>query len=527
MSYNPKDIHLGDEGRRKLISGISKMASAVKSTLGPMGNTVLIESTNHTHGKTITKDGVTVARSLQVEDPVENIAMGVMREAADRTATEAGDGTTTSIVIAEALITRGYEYIQNDVVRSEMLRYLDDALSDALLLIDGFKRRMTKKMLVDVATISANNDRKVGRLIADVYHEVGRNGVVTVEMSKTHETYYEATSGAKLDVGYASPAFVNDQRKDECVLENAKVFLYDGTVSSLLQMESFLKTVVNNKEPLLIVADCNQSLINTLAANVIKNGLRFCVVPTPSFGYRRNEIMSDLAVTVGAKLFGEHTGDDISLAKYEDLGVASRVVVGKDSCVVIPKDVDKAAIKERVSELRQKMSSTKSKKDRDFILRRIATLDGGIGVIYAGGSTDIEQKELFDRIDDAVCAVRAAVDDGVVPGGGQCLYDVSQLIYIYTDTDNDDAVRAYELLSEAMRAPKEQILRNANISIEYMNHTKEPGSGYNLLTGEFGDLMSMGIVDPAKVTKQAITNAVSVAKTILSTDTILTFVREK
>ena len=523
MSYNPKDIHLGDEGRAKLISGIHKMASAVKSTLGPMGNTVLIESTQHTHGKTITKDGVTVARSIQVEDPVENIAMGVMREAAERTATEAGDGTTTSIVIAEALITQGYEYIQNGIVRSEMLRYLDNALKDVLAFVDSQKRRMSKKMLIDVATISANNDRKVGKLIADVYHKVGRNGVVTVEMSKTHDTYYEATAGAKLDVGYLSPAFVNDQKRDECILENAKVFLYDGEITSLLQMESFLKPVVNNKEPLLIVADCNQALINTFAANVIKNGLRFCIVPTPSFGYRRKEIMSDLAVAVGAKLFGEHTGDDLSLAKYDDLGVASRVSVGNDSCIVIPQNPDKEGITKRVAELKGKMSSVKTKKERDFILRRIATLDGGIGVIYAGGATDIEQKELFDRIDDAVCAVRAAVDDGVVPGGGQCLDDCNRAIAPRGSSSAE--IAAYDLMRNSIKMPKEQIFINGNV--ELVRESSVAGFGKNVLTGESGFLMDMGIVDPAKVTKQAVINAVSVAKTILSTDTILTFVREK
>jgi chaperonin GroEL len=529
--YNPKDIHFGSDAREKLIAGIRSMARTVKSTLGPSGNTVLMESTDHLGGVTITKDGVTVAKSLEVLDPVENLAMRVMREAAERTATEAGDGTTTSIVLTEAIIDE-FETVQelsgHKLVTSEVLRYLAEWSDYLIDEIDRRAKRLSNKKLVDVASISANNDRSVGKLIAGVYKEVGRNGVVTVEMSQTNKTYYEATIGVKLDIGFASPVFINNQEKDECILRNAKVLVYDGEVSSLLQIEHILKPLVSSKQPFVLVADASTPLINTFAANVVKNGLQLCVVPPPSIGYRRHELMGDLAAAIGAKFFSSKTGDDLSLATIDDLGTVDKITVGRETTIAIPSEPESEKITKRVEELRSQLSATKKAGERKFLQRRIATLAGGIGVIYAGGSTDIEQKELYDRIDDAVCAVRAAIEDGVVAGGGVCLYTIADDIQEqgYAGKNSPEASAALSIIAYALRSPLVQIHENAGLEIVDYNRGIKGNYGIDVRTGEPGDMIQMGIVDPAKVTKEAVVNAISVAKTILSTDSILTFVRD-
>ena len=304
----PKDLFFAHEGRLKLIAGISKMAKSVKSTLGPYGNTVLIESPNHTHGITVTKDGVTVAKSVDLLDAVENLAVRMMKEAAERTATSAGDGTTTAIVLTEGLVLGGLEHIKDGMNRNEVLKHISD-LSNGV--IDGLKKRSKKvstSMLLDVATISANNDREVGKIISDVYREVGKSGIVTVERSQTTETYAETTKGLKIDRGYLSPLFINDQSRDECVFEDVYILVADIEISNILQIENVLKPIITEGKKLLIVSPCHVNVVNTFAANVMKNNLKLCAIQPPSFGYKQHELMQDLAVSVGATYFSEKTG---------------------------------------------------------------------------------------------------------------------------------------------------------------------------------------------------------------------------
>ena len=306
------------------------MAMAVKSTLGPMGNTVLIESPSHTHGITVTKDGVTVAKSIQLLDPVENLAVQMLREAASKTAANAGDGTTTAIVLTEAIVTKGMELIQEEDNKTQVLRDMVTLTNEVVDNLKKKTRKVSKQKLLDVATISSNNDRGVGKIIADTYNSVGKNGIVTVEKSQGAETSFETTNGLKVDRGYSSPLFINNHKKDECILEDVYVLVSDAEISNILSIENILKPIINEGKKLLIVAPCSQNVINTLAANVMKNSLKLCAIIPPSFGYKQHELMGDIALSVGATYFSEKTGDDLSIINFEDLGHAQRIIVGKD-----------------------------------------------------------------------------------------------------------------------------------------------------------------------------------------------------
>ena len=526
IGYSPKDLRFGEEGRTKLIKGINAIANAVKSTLGPNGNTVVIESPNHTHGITVTKDGVTVAKAVDLLDPVENLAVKMMKEAADRTATAAGDGTTTAIVLTEALVMGGVEHLLPTHNRTEVLRNMVEISGKVVENLRRRSKKVSGSMLTDVATISANNDRELGKVIAEVYREVGKNGIVTVEKSQTSETYAETTMGLKIDRGYLSPLFINDQKKDECVFEDTMVLVADIEIGNILNIEQILKPIITEGKKLLIVAPCHVNVVNTLAANVLKNNLKICAIPPPNFGYKQHELMQDLAVSVGATYFSEKTGDNLSHVAYTDLGHAAKVIVSKDKTIVLKSDLktDAEKITERVTQLWDAHRAAKKKSEKDFLLERIASLTGGIGVIFAGGNTDLEQKELYDRIDDAVCAVRAALEEGILPGAGKALY--SESLMVMEESWSDEKKVAVRIVSNALRAPLLQILENAGIQYgEVYGSLSNDGDGYNLKTGNFGDLIKMGVVDPLKVTRSALQNAISVATTILSTNAIITMAR--
>jgi chaperonin GroEL len=526
-SYLPKDLHFGDIGRKKLINGVLKMSRAVKSTLGPSGNTVLIESPHHTHGITVTKDGVTVAKSVDLLDPVENLAVKMMKEAADRTATAAGDGTTTAIVLTEALVLAAGEHIKDGHNRTEVLRHMVDISGKVVDKLRKKAKKVTGGMLVDVASLSANNDRETGRIIAEVYKDVGKNGIVTVEKSQNAETYAETTMGLKFDRGYMSSMFINDVKKDECVFEDTMVLVADMEIANVLQLENVLKPIISEGKKLLIISPCNANVINTLAANVVKGNLKICIVSPPNFGYKQHEIMQDIAISVGATYFSEKTGDDLSHINYGDLGHAAKVIVSKDKTVIIKSDLklDQSAIDERVAQLWDAHSQSKRKNDKDFLLERIASLTGGIGVIFVGGNTDLEQKELFDRVDDAVCAVRSALEEGILPGAGKALAEISAELLLDV-SGNGELHAATQIIKEALVVPMVQILLNAGLSVsDIYDGQIENGYGYNVKTGEHGDLIKMGVIDPLKVTRYALQNAVSVAVTILSTNCIVTMAR--
>ena len=527
ISYMPKDLYFDEVGRRKLINGVTKMAKAVKSTLGPSGNTVLIESPHHTSSIVVTKDGVTVAKAVDLIDPVENLAVRMMKQAADKTATSAGDGTTTAIVLTEALVLGGLDEIKEEHNRTEVLRHMVDISHSVVEKLKKKAKRVTNGMLADVASLSANNDRSIGQIISEVYKDVGKNGIVTVERSQTAETYAETTKGLKFDRGYMSPLFINDQKKDECVFEDVMVLVADMEIANVLQLENVLKPIITEGKKLLIISPCNTNVLNTLSANVVKGNLKVCAVAPPSFGYKQHELMQDIALSVGATYFSEKTGDDISHMNYGNLGHAAKVIVSGDKTVIINSGLKSKQdeIQERVKQLWEAHAQAKRKSDKDFILERIASLTGGIGVIFVGGQTDIEQKELYDRVDDAVCAVRSALEEGILSGGGKALLEESASIV--TDVIHSEERRvAQKIMAQALTAPFLQILANAGLKASeiYKDGVAE-GVGYNLKSGEMGDLIRMGVIDPLKVTRSALQNAVSVATTILSTNAIVTVAR--
>ena len=525
--FNPKDLSFGDKGRNKLISGITQIANAVKSTLGPRGNTVLIESAYVTGGLTVTKDGVTVAKAVDLVDPVENLAVRMMKQAADNTASSAGDGTTTAIVLTEALVKQGDLLMDDTTNRAEVLK---EVVSETELVIEKLRKaskKITNKRLLDVAVISANNDKAIGKVIADTYKEVGKNGIVTVEKSESSKTYSESTNGVKIERGWTSPLFINNQKKDECVLDNVEILVSDAEISNVLAIENILKPIINEQKKLLIIAPMTVNVVNTLAANVVKNGLQICVIGPPNFGYKQHELMQDIAVSVGAKYFSEKTGDDLSLITYEDLGHADKCIIGKESSILIKSNNDGVDVSERVSQLWNAHEIATNKADKEFILSRIASLSGGIGVIYVGGQTDIEQKELFDRVDDAVCAVRSAMLEGILPGGGVALYDI---VESWKKLDSDKLSKSKKIadaiLYNSLYSPLTQILENAGSTItEHYQPNKADGVGYDVKNEMYGEMIDMGIIDPMKVTKNALQNAVSVAVTILSTNAIITMAR--
>lgn len=532
MSYTPKQLKFDDECRGLLISGVEKISKAVKSTFGPMGNTVIIESPEHTHGLTVTKDGVTVAKSISLIDPVENIAARMVRQAAERTATSAGDGTSNSVVLSEALVKAGTKYISNGVNKTQVLRELVTLTNSAVEFLKGKSKDVTEEKIIDVATISSNNDTELGGIISQVYKEVGKDGVVTVDKSQNNATYFETTMGVKVDRGYSTHHFINDHTKDECILEDVHILVADTEISNLLQLENILGPLTKGKS-LLIIAECSQNVSAALALNVAKNGIKVCTIQPPSFGYRQHELMSDIALSVGATYFSEKTGDDLSLINWQDLGHADRITVGKNSTVIVKSEgMDEEAISERVEQLRgAKELSTATDSDKSFIDKRIASLTGGIGVVYAGGDTDLEQKELYDRIDDAVRAVRSALEEGILPGGGLPLYFYSKMLDETNDLpfeETDAKVVALKIMAEALKAPLTTILENADLTFDevYKDGVEKWGWGYNLKTSKMEDLVKSGVIDPTKVTRSALQNAVSVAVTILSTNAIVTMARE-
>ena len=524
IGYSPKNLHFDKEGRKKLIIGIETISNAVKSTLGPSGQTVLIESPHHTHGITVTKDGVTVAKSVDLLDPVENLAVRMMKEAAERTATSAGDGTTTAIIITEALVKEGNRLIVDGVNKTEVLRGLVIATEIVVSDLEKMSRAVTKGRLRDVATISSNNDANIGGIISKVYKNVGKNGIVTVDRSQTSDTHFESTNGLKIDRGFSSNIFITDQKKDECIFDDVHILVSDAEISNILQIENVLKPIITDNKKLLIIAPCTTNVINTLAANKMKRGIKICTISPPNFGYKQHELMQDIAISVGATYYSEKTGDDLSLIEFSDLGFAAKVIVDRTSTIIVKQAggiSDEVA--RRVGELREQHNNTDNKNGKEFILSRIASLTGGVGTIFVGGKTDLEHKELYDRVDDAVCAVRSALEEGILPGGGVALY--KQATYI----EDDNYGIAGKILAIALRTPMLQIYSNAGLELSEERKIQlmydDGNDGLNVKTGEWGDMYKMGVIDPLKVTKSALQNAVSVAISILSTNAIITQAR--
>lgn len=496
----------------KLMSGIKKISDAVSSTLGPMGQTVLIESENHTRGITVTKDGVTVAKSIVLEDPIENLAVTMIKEASEKTATVAGDGTTTSIVLASALIET---FVSLEVPKDpKILRAITEESKKVIKDLEEMAIPVTDDMLLDVATISANNDQEIGQIVSDAYNRVGRDGVVTVENSATSMTYCEVVNGMRISRGYSSKYMINDHKKQEVILNNPYILICDQEIASLSSIEHILSEVIRQNRSILIIAEIGENAMYSLNMNSAKKILKVGTIIPPQFGYKKDEIMGDIAHATGGVFISDNIGDNLQLMDIGSLGQAEKVIISKDSTVIMLKSDEHA--RERIEEIKGIVTNTKE--ENDFKQERIANLSGGVAVVYVGASSDIEQKEKRDRVDDAVCATRAALEEGILPGGGYALLRIS------SDYEEMDSMVG-RIMEYTLAAPFYQILHNTGMEFDQIDEIKETylrdGDSYNAKTGEYGNMIKMGVVDPLKVTKSALENAVSVSTTLLGTQCII------
>lgn len=512
-----KKIDFAKTGQAKLIKGIDTIADAVRSTLGARGSTVLIESSEHIGGITITKDGITVARSINLEDAVENLAVMLVREASSRTADQAGDGTTTAIVLTQAIIHNALAVIKSTDNKIEVIRAMQRASDDIVKELSKVSVKVDEQSLIDVARISANNDDQIGGIISDAYKKVGVNGVVTVENSDGSDTYCDVSEGMRLSRGYTSRYFITDKKTNECVLENPYVLVLNHVIENLSGIEQVLADVMQKGRSILIIGELSANVLNTLNLNRARNGMKVCVILPPQFGWKKNEMMEDIAHVTGATYFSEDTGDNLQLVRMEDLGRLKRAVVSSDTTIMIRAEDTNDTTAELVEKLWQEHQNSRT---QDFIKERIAVISGRVGVIHVGADSDIELKEKRDRVDDAVCATRAALEDGVLPGGGVALRDIK----IKPQNDNVSDRIGCSIIEKSLSAPFNQILDNAGLSKPSKPFPK--GRGFNVNTEKVGKMMDMGIIDPTKVTKTAVINAISVATTILSTNAIITNVRE-
>jgi len=521
-----KQVKNFGSGQVELRKGMNILADAVCSTLGPEGRPAFIESDTAVGGVIITKDGVSVAKSISLENPIENMAVQIMKQAADRTAIVAGDGTTTSICLTRAILEEAYEQMGEDNNKSEVIRGIVEVSKMIDKNLTTASKKITNKRLLDVATISANNDKVTGKLIADAYSKAS---LVTVENSMTTSSYYEVIEGIKINRGFSSKFFVTDHKKNEAVLDNAMVLITDQEINTLESIEPVLAFCVQNNKPLFIVGELAPAVLNTLNMNVMQKRIKFGNCIPPAMGYRKEELLTDLAIALGAKYYSERTGDILTSISVDGLGFAKKVIIGQENTIIIKSEEEQVVeLEDHINQLKDSIKLQSNPSAIDFLNERIANISGGIAVIHVGAETDIEQKELYDRVEDAVLAVRASLEEGILPGGGIGL--INACSDLGQDRGNDYNT-AIDIIVAALEYPFRQILENAGISDEMETSIvatialSDKGTGYNVKTQEIGDMIKMGIIDPAKVTKSALKNAVSVATTILSTSTIISNIR--
>ena len=518
-----KELSFGEDARKKLREGIKTVADAVGSTLGPQGRNVILESENVVGGLTVTKDGVTVLRNINLLDPVHNLAAQLVRQASERTVTTAGDGTTTAAVLTNAIIEAADSLITEDDNRTDILRNIVAISEDVEKQLTKMSKKVTGSKLYDIATISANNDASIGKIIGDVYSKCD---VVTVENGQNTHTETDIVDGVKIDRGFSSKWFINNQKNGTCVLENPYILITDHQITNLMNLENILAPIIKSERALLIIGELDAKTLATILKNVQNGSLKCCNIIPPSFGYRKDELMADIAAVTGGKYYAEHMGDNLALIKMEDLGTAAKVIVAQDKTTVI-KSADAPDIKEYIAELKVAVENATNNNDIEFLNERIANIAGSIGIIKVGANTDIERKELKDRVDDSVLAVKAAIEDGILPGGGISL--INAIHRIQPKYDNPSFILALAILEKALQQPFGVICKNAGEDPAIISagivHNGTEGYGYDFKSGKFGNMLKMGIIDPTKVTKQAFKNAVSVATTILSTDVIISNVR--
>ncbi|WP_186248092.1 chaperonin GroEL [Burkholderia gladioli] len=515
-----KDIVFGDVNRAKLIEGVNILADAVKVTLGPKGRNVVLERSFG--APIVTKDGVSVAKEIELADKLQNIGAQLVKEVASKTSDTAGDGTTTATVLAQAIVREGQKYVAAGLNPLDLKRGIDKAVVAAIEELKKIsKPTTTSKEIAQVATISANGEESIGQRIAEAIDRVGKEGVITVEDGKSLADELDVVEGLQFDRGYLSPYFVNNPDRQVAVLDSPYVLLHDKKVSNIRDLLPVLEQVAKAGRPLLIIAeDVEGEALATLVVNNIRGILKTVAVKAPGFGDRRKALLEDIAILTGGQVIAEETGLTLEKATLAELGQAKRIEVGKENTTVIDGAGDKASIEARVKQIRVQIEDASSDYDREKLQERVAKLAGGVAVIKVGGATEIEVKEKKDRVDDALHATRAAVEEGIVPGGGVALIRVKQAIREVRGA-NPDQDAGVKIVLRALEEPLRQIVSNAGEEASVVVAKVAEGSGnfgYNAASGEYGDLVESGVLDPTKVTRTALQNAASVAGLLLTTD---------
>ena len=515
-----KHVVFGAEAREKMLKGVDTLANAVKVTLGPKGRNVVIEKSFG--APRTTKDGVTVAKEIELEDRLENMGAQMLREVASKANDVAGDGTTTATVLAQAIVREGMKRVAAGMNPMDLKRGIEKAAAEVVRdLAHSSKKVKTNEEIAQVGTISANGDTEVGAMIAEAMAKVGNEGVITVEEAKSLETELDVVEGMQFDRGYLSPYFITNPDKMIAELEDAYILLHESKLSSLQPMLPILEQVVQSQKPLLIIAeDVDGEALATLVVNKLRGGLKIAAVKAPGFGDRRKAMLQDIAVLTGGQVISEDLGIKLENISMDMLGTAKRVSIDKDNTTIVDGAGKKKDIEARVSQIRKQIDDTSSDYDREKLQERLAKLAGGVAVIKVGGATEVEVKERKDRVDDALNATRAAVEEGIVPGGGTALLRASK--NIDSVGDNDDEKAGIDIVRKALEAPVRQIAENAGVEgsvvVNTILQTKSRSHGFNAQTEEYGDLVAMGVIDPVKVVRSALQNASSVAGLLITTE---------
>lgn len=528
-----KTVEFGNDARLKFLKGVQTLARAVKATLGPKGRNVIFDKAYG--GPQITKDGVTVAKEIELKDPLENMGAQMVKEVASKTASDAGDGTTTATVLAEAIYREGLKNLAAGANPIDLKRGMEHACEAVVQRLEKSSKKVeSRQEIAQVATISANNDPEIGEIIAEAVEKVGREGTITVEEGKGLHTELTVVSGIQIDRGFLSAYFITDPESQECVLEDAYVLIYEKKIAAIKELIPVLQAVVETGRPLLIIAeDVEGEALATLVVNRLRAGLKVAAIKAPGFGDRRKEILRDLAILTGGEVISEELGYQLENATLSDLGRVKKVAITKENTTFITGDLDsktKARVDERAALIRRQIADSTSDYDKEKLQERLAKLVGGVAVIHVGAATEVELKEKKDRVDDALHATRAAVEAGIQPGGGtayiRCLPEVDRVI----DSLRGDQRTGAQIIRAALTAPLRQIAENGGEEGPVIVQEVEKRSGnqgYNALAGEYVDMLAAGILDPTKVVRCALVNAASIAGMLLTTEAVVAQIPEE
>lgn len=524
-----KQLVYSEDARKKMLSGVEQIARAVKVTLGPCGRLVMLDKKYG--APTITKDGVSVAKEIELKDPFENMGAQLVREVSSKTNDVAGDGTTTATVLAYAIVREGLKAVSAGMTPIEIKRGIDKATAIAVEEVKKNSRAVKgNEDITHVATISANNDPEIGKILADAIEKVGKDGVITVEESKNMDTTVKTVEGMQFDRGYISSYFVNDRERMEVNYNDAYVLIYDEKISTMKDLLPVLEKVAQTGKPLIIISeDLDGEALATLVVNSIRGTLKCCAVKAPGFGDRRKEMLQDIAILTGGKVITKDLGLKLESTELADLGQVKSVKIDKDNTTLVDGAGDKKAIADRVAEIKNQIEKSTSDYDKEKLKERLAKLSGGVAVINIGAITETEMKEKKFRVEDTLAATRAALEEGIVSGGGLALIEASKVLDAEKENLNGDEKVGFQIIKRALEEPIRQIAENAGVDgavIADKAKAEKKGVGYNAATGEWVDMMEAGIIDPAKVTRCALQNAASVAGMLLTTECAITDIPE-